>query len=183
MTKQTCCGNIEGGDSARPWPDGPSETRGAPQTTKGCYQDFDISNCKKCCEGGGECIPTSDGGYCKSGKRSYIYKDGVQQKDMTPGMMSSIRNTEWRRARSHDRSRRRGEIRELQRLDRNEDLEDEIRYRRHSRGRRRARYGAREEDEGLFTFDNFKTAVFFVMICFLFWKFIIEKYILPHMKK
>ena len=46
MTKQTCCGNIEGGSGARPWPDGPSETRGAPQTTKSCYQRFDYQNCK-----------------------------------------------------------------------------------------------------------------------------------------
>ena len=179
MTKQTCCGNIEGGDSARPWPDGPSETRGAPQTTKSCYQSFDFQNCKTCCEGGGECIPTSDGGYCKEGQRSYIYKNGVQQKDMTKAMMASIRDTAWRRERSHDRSRRRGEIRELQRLDRNEDLGDEIMRRRHSRGHRRAR----EEDEDFSIFDTIKTAVFFVAICFAFWKLIIEKYILPHMKK
>ena len=178
MTKQTCCGNIEGGSGARPWPDGPSETHGAPQTTKSCYQRFDYQNCKTCCEGSGECIPTSDGGYCKDGEHSYIYKEGKKQV-MTQAMMDSTRDTSWRRDRSHDISRRRGEIRELQRLNRNEDLEDEIMRRRHSRGRHRVR----KEEQDYSVFDTIKTFVFFAAICFAIWKLVIEKFILPHMKK
>ena len=77
MTRQTCCGNIEAGK--RPWPEGPSETRGAPKRTKNCYKDFEYTECDECCDDGGDCSPSNIGGYCDLNNEPYIYENGTKQ--------------------------------------------------------------------------------------------------------